>query len=77
MSKEQTKWLFTFGYGHRFSGRYVVFSGSYSEARDQMFEKYGIEWCGQYSESQWRDWLRDPRRAAMMEKPLFEEERIV
>lgn len=78
MDKEVSKdrWIFTFGCGHVYAGRYVVYEGTFMEAREQMFRDYGAEWCGQYSELQWKTWLNDPTRVVYMEQPLREEDRI-
>lgn len=70
------RWVFTFGCGQKYPGKYVVYEGTFSEAREQMLRDYGADWCGQYSESQWKTWLADPRRAQCMEQPLREEDRI-
>ena len=50
-------WIFTFGYGQKYEGHYVKINGTFGEAREKMFDKYGEEWAFQYSEEQWNDWL--------------------
>lgn len=56
--KEQV-WIFTFGYGQKHEGHYVKFFGTYSEARNQMREKYGTQWGFQYSEKEWNDYVKE------------------
>lgn len=51
------RWIFTFGSGQQHAGHYVVMEGTWGEAREKMFEQYGEEWCMQYSEDEWNDWL--------------------
>ena len=51
-------WYFTFGCGQPHAGHYVKFYGTYSEARQKMTEQYGLEWAFQYSEEEWREWVR-------------------
>lgn len=72
------KWIFTFGLGHKFGGHYVIFHGDFCEARSKMFDKYGSQWCGQYSEEEWES-MKQHRIAsglsiASMETPLQEYE---
>lgn len=59
--KEQ-KWVFTFGFGHEHVDKYVVFSGSYGEAREKMFEKFGSRWAFQYSEEEWQKWVEECKK---------------
>lgn len=48
------KYYFTFmSSDERYCDNYVVFEGTYSEARTQMFDKFGTSWAFQYSETQW------------------------
>jgi hypothetical protein len=48
-------WYFTFGYDHTspegesLKNRYMVFHGTSSEARMQMFEAFNNQWSHQYS----------------------------
>ena len=70
-NKEQ-KWIFTFGSGQKHVGHYVIFTGSYNEARDKMCEKFGTHWGFQYSEQEWEDMKNDPNRFWDMETPLEE-----
>ncbi|MER7164532.1 hypothetical protein ABT336_00415 [Micromonospora sp. NPDC000207] len=46
------EWLFTFGSGQRFDGRFVRIGGTYRSARAQMIATFGTAWCDQY------DWRR-------------------
>ena len=52
------RWIFTFGYGQQHQGKYVKISGTFGEAREKMFKKYGPEWAFQYSEEEWEKWER-------------------
>ena len=63
-------WVFTFGYGQTHQGCYVMIYGTYSEARARMFDKYGREWCGQYTEEQWKKWLDEKPSWVSTEKEL-------
>lgn len=47
MDKEKD-WIFTFGCGQEHAGHYVKIHGTYSEARAEMFRRYGDQWCWQY-----------------------------
>ena len=51
-------WYFTFGYGQEHEGHYVRIKGTFSEARRKMLDKYGQAWGFQYSEKQWKDWVK-------------------
>lgn len=66
-------WIFTFGVGQPNGGHYVKFYGTYSEARDKMFEKYGTRWGFQYSEEDWLKDLNNPNRTWEMETELLED----
>ena len=70
---EEEEWIFTFGYDQEHAGHYVIFSGSYGEARNKMCEKYGNKWAFQYSKKEWDEMANDPNRMWLMEKPLEEE----
>ena len=77
MAKSMTEpqwWIFTFGSGQPNAGHYVKFYGTYGEARDKMFEKYGIDWGFQYSEEEWLEDLNNPNRTWTMETELEVEE---
>lgn len=47
------KWYFTFGYGQEYANCFIVFEGTYQEAREKMVYAFGIKWAGQYSEEEW------------------------
>lgn len=47
------KWYFTFGVGNEFlKDKYVLFQGSFNDARKRMFANFGTAWCMQYSEQE-------------------------
>ena len=46
-------WVFTFGCGQKYAGFYVKITGTFSEAREKMFKRYGNKWAFQYSWEQW------------------------
>ena len=60
MNAKKEKWYFTFGSGH-FHGnmplahRYVVFEGSFNEAREKMLELRGPVWSFQYDWDNFED----------------------
>lgn len=60
-------WVFTFCIGRKHGGHFVKFDGSYSEARQKMIDKYGLEWAFQYSEE---DWNRYTERAKKERLPI-------
>ena len=49
------KWYFTFMSSQKEANNYVVFEGTFGEARKQMLDVYGTQWAFQYSESQWNE----------------------
>ena len=55
-SKMKT-YIFTFGCGHPFAGRYVKIDGTYEGAREKMFEMFGKNWAFQYEESEYHEWF--------------------
>lgn len=63
-------WIFTFCSGQKYGGRYVKFYGTYSEARDQMFEHFGVDWGFQYSEEEWNEYANDTNRMWEMETEI-------
>ena len=63
-------WIFTFGSGQPNGGHYVKFYGTYGEARDKMFAKYGNKWGFQYSEKEWEYYKNDPNRTWELETEL-------
>ena len=50
-------YIFTFGSGQLYEGRYVRIKGDYGTARQKMVDRYGLNWAFQYSEKEWADWL--------------------
>lgn len=48
-NEERQEWYFTFGWGQPHQNCYTVFYGTFAEAREKMFDKYGRTWCMQYS----------------------------
>lgn len=70
MTEEKQWWIFTFGCGQRHEGKYVKIYGTYSEARNKMFDKYGKEWGFQHSEKEWESFKNDPNRWWPMEEEL-------
>ena len=47
------KWFFTFGAGQENDGYYVIINNcGFSQAREKMRAKYGMQWCGQYTQTQ-------------------------
>ena len=70
---EEKKWYyFTFGSNQKHCGHYVKRFGTYGEARQQMFDKYGDNWAFQYSEDDWKKWESDENRGWDMETELKE-----
>jgi hypothetical protein len=47
-------WYFTFGFGHENRNGYVKIYGTFSEAREEMFKRYGQKWSMQYNESNFK-----------------------
>lgn len=45
-------WYFSFGSGHQHHDGYVKIEGTFSEARNEMFRRYGAKWCMQYTEEE-------------------------
>ena len=45
-------WYFTFGQGHKHPNGYVMFRGTFAEARTKMFEHFDSRWAFQYDEQQ-------------------------
>lgn len=70
MTEERQWWVFTFGCGQEYEGKYVKIRGTFSEARRKMLDKYGKEWGFQYSENEWESYKNDPNRWWPMEEEL-------
>lgn len=71
--EDRTWWYFTFGCGQKHAGHYVMIFGTFDEARQKMFERYGSEWCRQYSEAEWKRYeekCRAEHREWMIETEL-------
>lgn len=51
------KYFFTFGIGQTLlANRYVLIEAeNYEAAREIMVETFGLLWCWQYAEKEWRD----------------------
>lgn len=47
----ENEWLFTFGYGQQHPNKFVRIKGSYGDARQEMFRRYGNKWSRQYHAS--------------------------
>ena len=45
---EWKEWVFTFP-----NGKYVRISGTYTEAREEMYRRYGTAWEHQYPADEW------------------------
>lgn len=45
---EVRDWIFTFGCGQAYAGRYEVIHGTFDEAREEMFRRHGEKWSMQY-----------------------------
>ena len=70
VNEEKQIWRFTFGCGKQHDGYCKPILGTFSSAREKMFELYGGEWCLQYSENEWNTIKNDPRRFWPVEKEL-------
>ena len=46
-------WIFTFGQNSINAGHYVKIRGTYSQARQKMFKRYGNDWAFQYLKKEW------------------------
>lgn len=55
--KEQW-WIFTFGSGQKYSGKFCKVYGTFNSARQKMFDHYGDNWAFQYTLDEWGEWLR-------------------
>lgn len=49
------RWYFTFGVGQPNAGHFIVFPGTYEQARERMNNAFNGVWAFQYSEDQWYD----------------------
>ncbi len=49
------KWYFTFMQRQtKLKNKFVVFEGTFAEARQQMNENFGTLWAFQYDEKEWK-----------------------
>lgn len=67
---KRKEWVFTFGVGQQYSGKFVKIKGTYDEARDEMCRRYGDKWAFQYSIDEWEELESDPNRYWPMETEL-------
>ena len=70
MDEVKQIWRCTFGCGMENAGYCQPILGTYSSAREKMFELYGTKWAFQYSEQDWENIRNDPNRKWPMEKDL-------
>jgi hypothetical protein len=47
-AEEKRDWIFTFGCGQPYAGRYCVIHGTFNAAREEMFRRHGQMWSMQY-----------------------------
>jgi hypothetical protein len=47
-AEEVRDWIFTFGCGQGYAGRYVVIHGTFESAREEMVRRHGQVWSMQY-----------------------------
>jgi len=65
-TKTKEKWYFTFGSGQVHDGCYIVFFGTFSTTRKEMFNRFDHKWSFQYSEEQWNN----PSKSSLKYKGL-------
>ena len=68
---ERGYWIFTFGSGHAYPGKYVRVYGTYREARIKMMDFFGLHWGFQHSEQEWKEMEADPERYWPMETEVW------
>jgi hypothetical protein len=63
------RYYFTWGCGQQYeNGYHVIDAESWHAARALMFERFGLGWCGQYSEAEWiRDGVSQAERYGLHE----------
>lgn len=72
VSAEQEQWwIFTFGSGQLHEGQFCKVYGTFTTARQKMFDHYGDNWAFQYSLKEWGEWLRR-KPAYVPEETLLE-----
>lgn len=73
-SKTMNRYYFTFGCGidtpHR-NCYHVEVAENYGKAREQMIDKFGIDWAFQYSEDEWRICREDYKKFIEMGRCLI------
>lgn len=52
MSEKERDWFFTFGCGQQYANMYVKIRGTFSTARQNMFDLVGDRWAFQYDEDE-------------------------
>lgn len=57
-------WIFTFGSGQQHAGKFVKIQGTWEEARQEMFSRFGRNWSFQYSEEEWEAYCKEAREFA-------------
>lgn len=67
---KHTEWIFTFGHGQPFQGKYVRIEGEYMDARNQMYNIFGDKWGFQYSIDEWRKMENDKDRMYPLETEI-------
>lgn len=68
MRNTEDWWIFTFGCGQKHGGYYVKIKGSYDQAREKMFKKYGKDWCFQYSLEEWQKYEAEEKAGTLRYK---------
>lgn len=63
--EDRKNWIFTFGCGQQNEGYYVKIFGTFSEARQKMFDRYGNKWGFQYSEDEWNEYVKKAEARAL------------
>lgn len=51
-SNEVKDWYFTFGCNQAHEGHYHVINGTFNEAREKMFQRFGPKWSMQYKSAE-------------------------
>ena len=52
VTEKPQDWYFTFGCGQRHENCYTVIHGTSSDARDEMFRRYGAKWSMMYDSAE-------------------------
>jgi murein L,D-transpeptidase YafK len=48
MAEQEQNWLFTWGVGQAYPGKYVRIHGTHQGARREMVYRHGLKWAFQY-----------------------------